>query len=186
MIDGNLAVKADAIPAAEPCEGATCQWPSGCWRGRYRLVAMPAGGRLWLCRSHAASLVKASAAVLATRNRRAKHRLSRDEARAVLRSTRGRSVAVTKESIPAQAAPSTAAVRPALKPEPSPGVWTWLAEWGLHFAFVFTVLALWAVLLVTFIMAFTIFSPVLWVAAALGWVCWGLGAAVKRLGGTRT
>ena len=33
MIDGNLAVKADAIPAAEACEGTTCQW-LGCWRGR--------------------------------------------------------------------------------------------------------------------------------------------------------
>ena len=155
MIDGNLAVKADAIPAAEPCEGATCQWPSGCGRGRYRLVAMPDGGRLWLCRSHAASLVKASAAVLATRNRRAKHRPSRNGARAAraertaptqatpsaaepdaltgtraeLRDTRRRSVAETKESIPAQAAPSTAAVRPAVKPEPAraPGVLSWLA-----------------------------------------------------------
>lgn len=116
---------------------------------------MPDGGRLWLCRGHAASVVKASAAVHATRNRRAKLRLSRNGARAAraeltaptqaapsaaepdaltgtraeLRDTHRRSVAVTKESIPAQAAPSTAAVRPAVKPEPArgPGVLSWLA-----------------------------------------------------------
>ena len=155
MIDGNLAVKADAIPAAEPCVGATCQWPAGCKHGRYRLVAMPGGGRRWLCRVHAASVVKASAAVLAARNRRARLRPSRDWARAAraertapaqaapsapepdaltgaraeLRDRRRRSVAVTKESVPAQAAPSTAPVRPAVKPEPAraPGGLSWLA-----------------------------------------------------------
>ena len=169
MIDGNLAVKADAIPAAEPCEGATCQWPAGCKHGRYRLVAMPDGGRLWLCRVHAASVVKASAAVLATRNRRARLRPSRNWARAAraertaptqaapsaaepdaltgaraeLGDTRRRSVAVTKESVPAQAAPSTPPVRPAVRPEPArgPGVLSWLAAavWELVFEAVLVV-----------------------------------------------
>ena len=48
MIDGNLAVKADE-PVA--CAWATCQW-GGCKRGRFRLVAIPGVGKLWLCRLH--------------------------------------------------------------------------------------------------------------------------------------
>ena len=49
MIDGNLAVKEDE-PVA--CAWATCQW-GGCQRGRFRLVAIPGVGKLWLCRLHA-------------------------------------------------------------------------------------------------------------------------------------
>ena len=84
MIDGNLAYKADVLPAVEPCEGASCQWPAGCHgstadSGHYRLVAMPDGSRLWLCRVHAARSAKEKVAVLATQTRPA-----RDEARAEL------------------------------------------------------------------------------------------------------
>ena len=48
MIDGNLAVKADEPDA---CAWATCQW-GRCKRGRFRLVAIPGVGKLWLCRLH--------------------------------------------------------------------------------------------------------------------------------------
>lgn len=96
MIESNLAVKADPLPHAEACEAATCQW-EGCLRRRYRLVDMLGGGRLWLCRVHAASAVKASAAARAARN-----------------------AARIQRTATTQAAPSPEAVRRAVKPEPSP------------------------------------------------------------------
>ena len=110
MIDGNLAVKADEPP--DPCESNRCEWPDGCSRGAGHRVAVPGWGSLYLCRRHAGEVWAGG--------RPATKPDALTAARAALRDTRRRSVAVTKESITAQASPSKAAVRPAMKPESSP------------------------------------------------------------------
>ena len=89
--DGRQGARAAAFAFA----WLTCRWPDGCKRGGVRLV-----GELWLCRRHAGE-VPAGAPV-------------------ALGDTRRRSGAVAEECIAAQAAPSPAAVRPAVEPEPSP------------------------------------------------------------------
>ena len=143
MIDGNLAVKADE-PAA--CAWATCQW-GGCTRGRFRLVAIPGVGKLWLCRLHVDErrrLGRPAVKVRAPDDPRAcqwpggcngrsfarftmpnppggKLRLCPRHARAVeLEHSDEARAGRFKQTATTQAAPSPTAVRPAVKPEPSP------------------------------------------------------------------
>ena len=82
-----------AIKVRKLDEPRACQWPGGCKRGGVYLVVKPGFGERWLCLHHAGEVRAGRPAGKGSATAPARPR----------RATRRRSVAVNKESAPAQA-----------------------------------------------------------------------------------